>query len=98
MFEDIPPSEVSNTPYDMEYRYDIQWMYNTYSTGCSVDEFLGWIMLLRAKSIYFGKIGQLNKEAQFKKYAYDLINMRNSSEDSIKSNNMETIGTIKETI
>ena len=84
------------TPYTNEIRYDIQWMYDTYGSDCSVDDLIGSLMLLRAYSLYFRDQGLLNKEAQFKKLAYELINVYNKNKDSVTDDSKESIGTVEE--
>lgn len=80
------------TPYETEYRYDIQWMRDTYGEYCVVDDMIGFLSLLMALSIYFRDNGQINLESQYKKLCYDYINMYNSNQRTFNDNNLETIG------
>ena len=89
-------SKTVKSPYQLEIRYDISWMISTYgSESLFVDDFLAVIMLIRAWSLYYRENNIVSKEAQLRKYCYDLINLYNANHELVDDDLRSQLGALK---
>jgi len=82
--------------YTVEHRYDIQWMIDGYGTTyLEIDDTLGTLTLIKALSLYYGEMQDINYENIYDKCVIDTINIYNRFNSLKYSDSYETIGTLE---
>jgi len=86
---------MANTPYDLEYRYDIQWMIDTYDIGnLDIDDLLAQIVMLKATSLFYMENGDPGQSELIRDYMDQLINLHNENVNPVGHSTESIIGGI----
>lgn len=89
------PSEpvVPRTPFETEYRYDIQWMIDTYGiNNLDMDNLLAFMSVPLAKANFLRDAGSVSSESTIKDWVTRVINLYNSNNATIGGENLSPLG------
>jgi hypothetical protein len=87
------PVHTVNGSYADEYRYNIQWMIDTYGIEVlEVDDVLGMLMLLKACQFYREDNLDIQNAKHYDYICTEIINMFNANRDQIHNNRLTTNG------
>jgi len=90
---DAPAPEIPTTPYDIEYRYNIQWMIDTYGLeNLSMDDLLVQIVMLKATSLFYMDNGDPGQSELIRDYMDQLINLYNENSNPMEHSTESIIG------
>ena len=94
MTQGIPPPVVeTQTPYNTEYRYGIQWMSDTYgSINLKIDNVLLPLVLLKAKAILSLREGKVLPATTTENMLLQMINKYNMNEELIQKSQPTVFG------
>ncbi len=83
------------SPYEVEYKYDIQWMMDTYGLdNLEMDDLLAIFVMLKATSLYYMDIGDPGQSELIRDYLMQLINLHNENENPMGHSTESIIGGI----
>jgi len=75
----------SDTEYNTEYRYDIQWMIDTYGIeNIEIDDLLCWFIILKTLSLFHMENGDPGESKLFNDYLMEVINLYNTNDNLFK--------------
>ena len=84
---------MANTHYDLEYRYNIQWMIDNYGLeNLDMDDFLVTLVTLKACSLYYMDQGDPGLSETYRDYLTQLINLFNSNTNPLDHSKPTILG------
>jgi len=91
-----PPVSQGTTPYETEYRYDIQWMIDTYEVdNLSIDNFLATLIIPKALALYYSDRDMIGESSNLDSWVTKMINLYNKNKEIIGGESLSSLGDIK---